>query len=99
METPVASDDSVAASLLSWVSLMDGSLAVQGGARAREVTGPGPAGRPGNPRARRFDRLGTLLPMTQLLGQTVVLLGGSAGIGLETARLARREGAEVVLVG
>jgi NAD(P)-dependent dehydrogenase (short-subunit alcohol dehydrogenase family) len=29
----------------------------------------------------------------------VVLIGGSAGIGLETARLARREGAEVVLVG
>jgi NAD(P)-dependent dehydrogenase (short-subunit alcohol dehydrogenase family) len=35
----------------------------------------------------------------ELLGQTVVLIGGSAGIGLETARLARREGAEVVLVG
>jgi NAD(P)-dependent dehydrogenase (short-subunit alcohol dehydrogenase family) len=35
----------------------------------------------------------------QLLGQTVVLIGGSAGIGLETARLARREGAEVILVG
>jgi len=35
----------------------------------------------------------------QLPGQTVVLVGGSAGIGLETARLARREGAEVVLVG
>jgi NAD(P)-dependent dehydrogenase (short-subunit alcohol dehydrogenase family) len=35
----------------------------------------------------------------QLLGQTVVLIGGSAGIGLETARLARGEGAEVVLVG
>jgi NAD(P)-dependent dehydrogenase (short-subunit alcohol dehydrogenase family) len=34
-----------------------------------------------------------------LLGQTVVLLGGSAGIGLETARLARHEGADVVLVG
>jgi NAD(P)-dependent dehydrogenase (short-subunit alcohol dehydrogenase family) len=33
----------------------------------------------------------------QLLGQTVVLLGGSAGIGLETARLARAEGAEVIL--
>ncbi len=32
-----------------------------------------------------------------LLGQTVVLIGGSAGIGLETARLARAEGAEVVL--
>jgi NAD(P)-dependent dehydrogenase (short-subunit alcohol dehydrogenase family) len=32
-------------------------------------------------------------------GQTVVLIGGSAGIGLETARLARREGADVVLAG
>jgi NAD(P)-dependent dehydrogenase (short-subunit alcohol dehydrogenase family) len=35
----------------------------------------------------------------ELLGQTVVLIGGSAGIGLETARLARREGADVVLTG
>jgi len=35
----------------------------------------------------------------QLLGQTVVVIGGSAGIGLETARLARGEGAEVVLTG
>ena len=35
----------------------------------------------------------------ELLGQTVVLIGGSAGIGLETARRARTEGAEVVLVG
>ncbi len=35
----------------------------------------------------------------QLLGETVVLLGGSSGIGLETARRARAEGAEVVLVG
>ena len=34
-----------------------------------------------------------------LLGETVVLIGGSAGIGLETARLARSEGAEVVLTG
>jgi NAD(P)-dependent dehydrogenase (short-subunit alcohol dehydrogenase family) len=32
-----------------------------------------------------------------LLGQTVVVIGGSAGIGLETARLARAEGADVVL--
>jgi len=36
-------------------------------------------------------------PQLQLLGQTVVLIGGSAGIGLEAARLARAEGAEVVL--
>ena len=35
----------------------------------------------------------------ELLGQTVVLIGGSAGIGLETARRARAEGAEVILTG
>jgi NAD(P)-dependent dehydrogenase (short-subunit alcohol dehydrogenase family) len=35
----------------------------------------------------------------ELLGQTVVVIGGSAGIGLETARKARTEGAEVVLTG
>jgi NAD(P)-dependent dehydrogenase (short-subunit alcohol dehydrogenase family) len=35
----------------------------------------------------------------ELLGLTVVLIGGSAGIGLETARRARAEGAEVVLTG
>jgi NAD(P)-dependent dehydrogenase (short-subunit alcohol dehydrogenase family) len=34
----------------------------------------------------------------ELRGQTVVVLGGSAGIGLETARRARAEGADVVLV-
>ena len=34
-----------------------------------------------------------------LAGQTVVLIGGSAGIGLETARLARAEGAAVILTG
>jgi NAD(P)-dependent dehydrogenase (short-subunit alcohol dehydrogenase family) len=35
----------------------------------------------------------------RLGGQTVVVLGGSAGIGLETARRAREEGADVVLTG
>jgi NAD(P)-dependent dehydrogenase (short-subunit alcohol dehydrogenase family) len=35
----------------------------------------------------------------ELLGQTVVLIGGSAGIGLETARRARTEGAKVILTG
>ena len=35
----------------------------------------------------------------ELLGQTVVVIGGSAGIGLETARRARAEGAKVVLTG
>lgn len=34
-----------------------------------------------------------------LAGQTVILIGGSAGIGFETARLARTEGAEIVLAG
>ncbi len=33
----------------------------------------------------------------ELTGQTVVVIGGSAGIGLETARRARAEGAEVIL--
>ena len=35
--------------------------------------------------------------MSALEGQTVVVIGGSAGIGLETARAARGEGADVVL--
>ena len=36
---------------------------------------------------------------SELLGQTVVIIGGSAGIGLETARRARGEGANVILTG
>jgi NAD(P)-dependent dehydrogenase (short-subunit alcohol dehydrogenase family) len=36
---------------------------------------------------------------SQLDGQTVVVIGGSAGIGYETARLAKTEGAEIVLAG
>lgn len=41
---------------------------------------------------------GTAAPRApQLAGQKVVLIGGSAGIGLETARLARAEGADVIL--
>jgi len=35
----------------------------------------------------------------ELLGQTVVVIGGSAGIGLETARRARAEGARLILTG
>jgi NAD(P)-dependent dehydrogenase (short-subunit alcohol dehydrogenase family) len=35
----------------------------------------------------------------ELAGQTVVVLGGSSGIGFETAKRARSEGAEVVLSG
>ena len=43
----------------------------------------------------------TIAPPSQhtpeLLGQTVVVIGGSAGIGLETARRAGAEGAAVIL--
>jgi len=35
----------------------------------------------------------------QLRGQTVVVIGGSSGIGFETARYARAEGANVILTG
>lgn len=35
----------------------------------------------------------------QLEGQTVLVIGGSAGIGLATAKRARAEGAEVILTG
>src|SRR5271155_2572174 len=34
----------------------------------------------------------------QLAGQTVVVIGGTSGIGLETARLANAEGAKLVLI-
>lgn len=37
--------------------------------------------------------------MSELDGQTVVVIGGSAGIGFETARRARGEGARVILTG
>jgi NAD(P)-dependent dehydrogenase (short-subunit alcohol dehydrogenase family) len=40
-----------------------------------------------------------LRPEPELVGQTVVVIGGSAGIGLETARRARAEGASVILTG
>jgi len=35
----------------------------------------------------------------ELAGQTVVVIGGSSGIGFETARRARSEGADIVLTG
>jgi NAD(P)-dependent dehydrogenase (short-subunit alcohol dehydrogenase family) len=35
----------------------------------------------------------------ELAGQTVVVIGGSAGIGFETARRARMEGAKLILTG
>jgi NAD(P)-dependent dehydrogenase (short-subunit alcohol dehydrogenase family) len=37
------------------------------------------------------------LSSTQLRGQTLLVIGGSAGIGLETARLARADGADVII--
>jgi NAD(P)-dependent dehydrogenase (short-subunit alcohol dehydrogenase family) len=39
------------------------------------------------------------MTMPTMEGQTVVVIGGSAGIGLETARLARSSGAAVVITG
>jgi hypothetical protein len=45
-------------------------------------------GRGHNHRDGRHARLGE----PELLGQTVVVIGGSAGIGLETAKRARAEG-------
>lgn len=39
----------------------------------------------------------TIQRAPELLGQTVLVIGGSAGIGLETARRARSEGANVIL--
>ena len=38
-----------------------------------------------------------ILREPELLGQTVVVIGGSSGIGLETARRVRAEGAKVIL--
>src|ERR1700724_3400185 len=38
-------------------------------------------------------------PEPGLLAQTALVIGGSAGIGLETARRARAEGASVILTG
>jgi NAD(P)-dependent dehydrogenase (short-subunit alcohol dehydrogenase family) len=40
--------------------------------------------------------LGVVNQESALAGQTVVVIGGSSGIGLETARRAREEGAEVI---
>jgi len=41
----------------------------------------------------------TIERQPELRGQTVVVIGGSSGIGLETARRAKAEGAEIVLTG
>ena len=58
---------------------------------------------------REYTRVGGLMSMgtipspihrePELLGQTVVVIGGSEGIGFETARHARAEGAKVILTG
>ena len=45
------------------------------------------------------DSLSPTRRQPELDGQTVVVIGGSSGIGLETARRARSEGANVVLTG
>jgi NAD(P)-dependent dehydrogenase (short-subunit alcohol dehydrogenase family) len=46
---------------------------------------------------RTAERVVGVSSEPQLAGQTVVVLGGSSGIGLETARRARAEGADVIL--
>jgi NAD(P)-dependent dehydrogenase (short-subunit alcohol dehydrogenase family) len=46
---------------------------------------------------RRSNVSGSGSTKQQLAGQTVVVLGGTSGIGLETARRAREEGADVIL--
>jgi NAD(P)-dependent dehydrogenase (short-subunit alcohol dehydrogenase family) len=52
-----------------------------------------------NFRGRRLDSGIVTSAQRELARQTVVLIGGSAGIGLETARRARAEGADVILTG
>ncbi len=49
--------------------------------------------------ARRRALCAPMQREPELLGQTVVVIGGSAGIGFETARRASAEGAKVVLTG
>jgi NAD(P)-dependent dehydrogenase (short-subunit alcohol dehydrogenase family) len=46
---------------------------------------------------RALREAGQRIGRGSLLGQTVVVVGGSAGIGLETARRARAEGAKLIL--
>jgi NAD(P)-dependent dehydrogenase (short-subunit alcohol dehydrogenase family) len=47
----------------------------------------------------RAGTSGSIQREPELVGQNVVVIGGSAGIGLETARRARAEGAEVIITG
>src|SRR4030095_2257935 len=44
-----------------------------------------------------LEKLCSMSGKPELAGQTVVVIGGSSGIGLETARRARAEGADVIL--
>jgi NAD(P)-dependent dehydrogenase (short-subunit alcohol dehydrogenase family) len=60
---------------------------------------PSPTEIPMDLLARAAEAHGLRLREPELLGQTVVVIGGSAGIGLETARRARAEGAKLVLTG
>jgi len=62
-----------------------GATSVVAALTPREITMTGAT--PGSAPGARED----------LRGQTVVVIGGSAGIGLETARLARARGADVIL--
>ena len=45
----------------------------------------------------RLDQLFARQHERDLLGQTVLVIGGSSGVGLETARLARARGADIIL--
>ena len=45
------------------------------------------------------NKVATMSRELQLAGQTIVVLGGSSGMGFETAKQARSEGANVVLSG
>src|SRR5262249_36332158 len=62
---------------------------------------PPPASRWRTPRGTcpATDRCGgtSMDGKPELTGRTVVVIGGSQGIGLETARLAREEGADVII--
>src|ERR1700732_5080311 len=59
--------------------------------RDRYRAGARPRLRPAGSRGRVMSR------EPQLVGQTLVVIGGSSGIGLETARRAREEGADVII--
>src|ERR1700732_1303945 len=54
---------------------------------------------PGIARNMSTATIPTIQREPELLGQTVLVIGGSAGIGFETARRARAEGARVILTG